>query len=68
MDKQLCQTVAEELGLTVEEVEEVIVSMEETIRQGVLDSSYDEATETRVLGFGSFITISDKAINKIKKY
>ena len=67
MDKDIISEVAEELNLTSEQVEEVIKSIETLIHQSLITSNKDEYKEVRIMGFGTFEVISDKAIDRINK-
>ena len=67
MDSKLIKEVAEEYSLTEEEVRLVIHSMEDLVLKNIKRSTREEIYETRILSFGSFIGISDKAIAKINK-
>ena len=67
MDDKLIKETADELDLTHEQVKEVIKSMETLIHQSLITSNEEEYKEVRVMGFGSFEIISDKAIDKINK-
>ena len=66
MDKKLIEETAKELDLTPEEVEEVIRSMETLIHKSITESTLDDLKEVRVMGFGTFATVSDKALQKLK--
>ena len=66
MDRKIIEATAEELDLTPEEVEEVIRSMETLIHESITKSTLDDLKEVRVMNFGSFVTVSDKALQKLK--
>lgn len=66
MDKQSIKDTAKELGYSEDEVREVISSMERLVRSNIKRSSTEESWATRIMGFGTFLTISDNAIKKIQ--
>ena len=68
MDDNLIKEIALEHELTEDEVRLIIRSMEDLVLRNIRRSTFEEIYETRILGFGSFVGISDKAIAKINKY
>jgi nucleoid DNA-binding protein len=67
MNKQIAKEVAEEFNISEEEVIKMIKAMESLVQKNIRSSTLIESYETRIMGFGSFVTVSDKALNKHKK-
>jgi len=66
MDNPSIKEIAKDFDLTEEEVELIIKSMEELILKNIRRSNYDTAYTTRIMGFGTFGTIPEKTIEKMK--
>jgi len=64
---EIAKQVAEELGCTIEEVIEVIDSIEELVTRNIRRTTTEDIYETRIMGFGSFVGKSDKSLKRLFK-
>ena len=64
---EIAKETARELGISVEDVLEVIDSIETLVTQNIRRTTEDTIYETRIMGFGSFIGKKDKALKRLLK-